>query len=89
MIFPLLRAAVVLLLSAAMASAGDTFRVATYNVENYVDATTTTRRPKSDQAKAKVRESLLALKPDVLALEEMDGATSWNCAGWDEEDERA
>ncbi len=49
----------------------ETFRVATYNVENYVDEPTQTRHAKSAEAKAKVRESILALKPDVLALQEM------------------
>jgi endonuclease/exonuclease/phosphatase family metal-dependent hydrolase len=49
----------------------ETFRVATYNVENYLDEATQSRFAKSADAKAKVRESILALKPDVLALEEM------------------
>jgi endonuclease/exonuclease/phosphatase family metal-dependent hydrolase len=49
----------------------DTFRVATYNVENYLDAPTQTRRVKPDLAKAKVRECILALHPDVLALQEI------------------
>ena len=50
----------------------DTFRVATYNVENYLDQPTETRpHPKSTEAKAKIREGIRALKPDVLALEEM------------------
>jgi endonuclease/exonuclease/phosphatase family metal-dependent hydrolase len=53
----------------------ETFRVATYNVENYLDEATQTRYAKSAEAKAKVRESILALKPDVLALEEM-GSTN-------------
>ena len=48
-----------------------TFRVATYNVESYMDAATQTRPVKPAEARAKVRESILALKPDVLALEEM------------------
>lgn len=48
-----------------------TFRVATYNVESYTDAATQTRPVKPADARAKVRESILALKPDVLALEEM------------------
>src|SRR5580704_16027253 len=48
-----------------------TFRVATYNVENYLDEPSGTRPAKSDAAKAKVRESILALKPDVLALQEI------------------
>ena len=50
----------------------ETFRVATYNVENYLDQPTESRtHVKSTEAKAKIRESLRALKPDVLALEEM------------------
>jgi len=53
----------------------ETFRVATYNVENYLDEATDTRYAKPAESKAKVRESILALKPDVLALEEM-GSTN-------------
>ena len=54
----------------------ETFRVATYNVENYLDEPTDSRpHAKSAEARAKIRESLRALKPDVLALEEM-GTTS-------------
>ena len=56
-------------------AAAETFRVATYNVENYLVEATQTRYVKSAEAKAKVRESILTLKPDVLALEEM-GATN-------------
>lgn len=56
----------------AISAGGETFRVATYNVENYLDQPTESRRhPKSDEAKAKVRESILAMKPDVIALQEM------------------
>jgi endonuclease/exonuclease/phosphatase family metal-dependent hydrolase len=51
------------------------FRLATYNVENYLDAPSGTRHIKSPAAQAKVCQSILALKPDVLALEEM-GATN-------------
>ncbi len=49
-----------------------TFRVAAYNVETYLD-TPTESRPyaKSPEARAKIRESIHALNPDVLALEEM------------------
>jgi len=54
------------------AFAAETFRVATYNVENYLDQPTQSRREiKSDEAKAKVRESIEAMKPDVITLEEM------------------
>ena len=48
------------------------FRVATYNVENYLDQPTESRsHVKSPEAKAKIRESIRALNPDVLALEEI------------------
>jgi endonuclease/exonuclease/phosphatase family metal-dependent hydrolase len=55
--------------------AAETFRVATYNVENYLVEPAGTRHAKSAEAKAKIRESILALKPDVLALQEM-GSTN-------------
>jgi len=48
------------------------FRVATYNVENYLDQPTESRsHVKSAEARAKIRESIESIKPDVLALEEM------------------
>jgi endonuclease/exonuclease/phosphatase family metal-dependent hydrolase len=53
----------------------ETFRVATYNLDNYLDAPAGTRHAKPEESKAKVRESILAIKPDVLAVEEM-GAIS-------------
>ena len=59
----------------ASCSIAATFRVATYNVENYLDEPTQTRVAKSAEAKAKVRDSILALKPDVIALQEI-GALS-------------
>ena len=52
--------------------AAGTFRVATYNVENYLDQPTESRpHVKSAEAKAKIRESIRVLNPDVLALQEM------------------
>jgi endonuclease/exonuclease/phosphatase family metal-dependent hydrolase len=51
------------------------FRVATFNIENYLDAPSGTRHAKSPAAQAKVRQSILALKPDVIALQEV-GATN-------------
>jgi endonuclease/exonuclease/phosphatase family metal-dependent hydrolase len=55
----------------------ESFRVATYNVENYLDQPTETRpHLKSAEARAKVRESIRALKPDVLALQEMGGVSA-------------
>jgi len=57
--------------------AAGTFRVATYNVENYLDQPTESRRfVKSAEAKAKIREGIRALNPDVLALEEMGGTNA-------------
>ena len=47
------------------------FRVATYNIENYLDATSTRGCVKSAESKAKVRESIRAIHPDVLALQEV------------------
>jgi len=55
--------------------AAETFRVATFNIENYLDVGNEMRRAKSTEAKTKVRESILALQPDVLALQEM-GSTN-------------
>jgi endonuclease/exonuclease/phosphatase family metal-dependent hydrolase len=53
-----------------------TFRVGTYNLENYLDRPTETRpHVKSPEARAKIRESIRAANPDVLALEEM-GSTN-------------
>jgi len=73
MVFVVRRAVALLvfLLAGCQLQAADIFRVATYNVENYLDAASGTRPAKSAPAKAKVREGILALKPDVLALEEM------------------
>ncbi len=56
----------------SIAFAAGTFRVATYNLENYLDQPTESRpHVKSAEAKAKIRESIESIKPDVLALEEM------------------
>jgi endonuclease/exonuclease/phosphatase family metal-dependent hydrolase len=51
------------------------FRVATFNLENYVEDPGTKRPLKSPEARAKVCESIVALKPDIIALEEM-GSTN-------------
>jgi len=64
-------AALLLLLSWASQAGAEVFRVATYNVENYLDEPVPGRMAKSAEARAKVRESVLAVKPDVLALQEM------------------
>lgn len=60
------------LLPLVIATPAETFRVAAYNLENYLDKPTESRRtPKSAESKAKVRETILAMKPDVIAFEEM------------------
>ena len=57
------------------ADAPTRFRVATYNVENYLDQPSGTRPMKTAEGKAKVRESLRALNADVVAFQEM-GSTN-------------
>jgi len=58
-------------------SGADIFRVASYNVENYLEAPTETRpEGKSDAARAKVRESIRAMQPDVIALEEIGSSNA-------------
>lgn len=60
-------------LSIAGLHAAQTFRVATYNVQNYLGTASGTRVAKSDAAKAKIRESIRTLNADVIALQEMGG----------------
>jgi endonuclease/exonuclease/phosphatase family metal-dependent hydrolase len=70
--FGLGRAIVLLLALAQFTHAADqTFRVASYNLESYLDQPSARRKAKSAEAKAKVCENILAIKPDVIALEEM------------------
>jgi endonuclease/exonuclease/phosphatase family metal-dependent hydrolase len=52
----------------------ETFRVATYNLEGYLEDGSTRREPKSAEAKSKISQTILELAPDVLALQEMGGA---------------
>jgi endonuclease/exonuclease/phosphatase family metal-dependent hydrolase len=60
------------LLLVALTGTAQTVRVAAYNVENYLDQSTETRKEvKSEASKAKVREYILAMKPDVLVMPEM------------------
>ncbi|MGA2747842.1 MAG: endonuclease/exonuclease/phosphatase family protein [Verrucomicrobiota bacterium] len=56
---------------AALWAGPQVLRVATYNVENYLDAPSGTRHAKPPEAAAKVRQSILALHPDVIALQEV------------------
>ena len=56
----------------------ETFRVATYNLNNYLDEAIGTRPAKTEESKAKIRESIKALKADVIALQEMGGTRPFN-----------
>lgn len=60
-----------LCLAAAGEAAAENFRIATFNLENYIDEPVENRRVKEPEAKAKVVESILAIKPDVLAVQEV------------------
>src|SRR5665213_1103158 len=71
------RVAILALTLAGLNSFANTFRVATYNVENYLDQPTASRSQiKTAEAKAKIRETIRAMNPDVLALEEMGGTNA-------------
>ena len=67
---------VALLLAPFSSRSAETFRVATYNVQNYIEAPTGNRPAKSDAAKAKIRESIRATQADVIALQEMGGTNA-------------
>lgn len=57
---------------AIVTSAGaDSFRIATYNLNNYLDAPVGSRPAKSPESKAKVRQALTTINADVLALQEV------------------
>lgn len=56
--------------------AAETFTIATYNVENYLDRPAGTRPAKSAEARTKIRENLRAIKPDVVAFQEMGGTNA-------------
>ena len=62
---------ILLLLITTSALAADTFTVASFNVENYFLYKFGTRKAKPAASRAKVREAILKIKPDVLALQEV------------------
>lgn len=65
-----------ILFATLLASGAETFRVATYNVQNYLETPLGTRPAKTDAAKAKIRESIRATKADVIALQEIGGTNA-------------
>ena len=73
---PRVEAILLLLLVTSSGARAATFRVATYNVEGYLLQSTENRPAKSAEARAKVREGILALRPDVLALQEIGGTNA-------------
>lgn len=65
-----------LIFISAAAFAADTFTIATYNVDTYLDQPTQSRpHVKTAEAKAQVRKAIHVLNPDIIALEEM-GSTN-------------
>ena len=56
--------------------AAEIFRVASYNLDNYLLAPSGTRAAKSPEGRAKIRESLRAVNADVVALQEMGGTNA-------------
>ena len=66
------RLVLILALLAGLNAGAGIFRVATYNVENYLLEPTASRpQAKTAAARAKIREALVSIRPDVLALEEI------------------
>lgn len=67
---------IVFLLASFSASAGQTFTIATYNVDTYLDQPTQSRpHVKTPVAKTQVRKVVRAINADIIALEEM-GSTN-------------
>jgi endonuclease/exonuclease/phosphatase family metal-dependent hydrolase len=67
----LMRFILFFVVTASSLSAADTFTVASYNVENYFLRPFGTRKAKPAVSRAKVREAILYIRPDVLALQEI------------------
>jgi len=58
---------------AALAEAPPRLRIATYNVENYVDVATDNRAAKTEASRQRVVEAIRLLEADVVALQEVGG----------------
>jgi endonuclease/exonuclease/phosphatase family metal-dependent hydrolase len=61
---------ILLVLASRLVFAGS-FTVATYNLEFYVDTPTLSYEPKSEQARSVIRQSIRAMSPDLIALQEV------------------
>ncbi len=55
----------------SVACTAESFRVVTYNLESYLDQPTQTRKAKTPESKARIRQNLCAMHPDVVALQEV------------------
>lgn len=64
------------LLFALQLCAATTLKVATYNLELYVDRPFSNVLPKSDLSKKFIRENIRAANPDVLAIQEIGGTNA-------------
>lgn len=64
-----------LLVCALAAAAAETFRVATWNLENYLDHPAGSRPAKSPESKSAIHAMIRTMKPDVLAVQEI-GSTN-------------
>jgi predicted extracellular nuclease len=67
-----------LVVTANVMSAANTFTVASHNVENYFLSPFGTRKSKPAVSRAKVREAILKIQPDVLALQEIGRRVALN-----------
>lgn len=63
-------------LLAVSGRAAEQFSVATYNLENYLDGSVPGRTAKTAEGKARVRDTLLAVRADVVALQEVGGTNA-------------
>ena len=73
-----MRIFLILIVTANVLSAANTFTVARYNVENYFLSPFGTRKAKPAVSRAKVREAILKIQPDVLALQEIGRRAALN-----------
>jgi endonuclease/exonuclease/phosphatase family metal-dependent hydrolase len=66
-----MRFILIILATAGALVAADTFTVASFNVKNYFLRPFGSRKAKPAVSRAKVRDAILKIKPDVLALQEV------------------
>lgn len=69
----LVLASLLFLLSLSRLAAAQRYSVATFNVENYLLADTESRRAKPESSRSHVAAAIVAIHPDVIALEEVGG----------------